>query len=154
MHIDLKGRRVIVTGASRGIGAAIAKGFAREGARLAICARNADAIGATATDAGLLGAQDVIASTIDVRETEQVRAWIDEIAQRWGGVDVLVNNAGIAWFGPNTQEIVGYDHGKRAVGRGLGAWQMRPLFIYATAAVLAFGILGIQQHSEFIYFRF
>jgi alginate O-acetyltransferase complex protein AlgI len=62
--------------------------------------------------------------------------------------------AGIAWFGPNTQEIMGYDHGKRAVGRGLGAWQMRPLFIYATAAVLAFGILGIQQHSEFIYFRF
>src|SRR5882757_5415086 len=61
--------------------------------------------------------------------------------------------AGIAWFGPNTQEIVGYDHGKRAVGRGLGAWQMRPLFIYATAAVLAFGILGIQKHSEFIYFR-
>ena len=35
-----------------------------------------------------------------------------------------------------------------------GAWRMRPLFLYATAAVLAFGILGIQQHSEFIYFRF
>lgn len=62
--------------------------------------------------------------------------------------------AGIAWFGPNTQEIMGYDHSKRTVGQGLRAWQMRPLFIYATAAVLAFGILGIQQHSEFIYFRF
>ena len=34
------------------------------------------------------------------------------------------------------------------------AWRLRPLFLYATAAVLAFGILGIQQHSEFIYFRF
>jgi len=62
--------------------------------------------------------------------------------------------AAIAWFGPNTQEIMGYDHRKRTVGRELSAWQMRPLFIYATAAVLAFGILGIQQHSEFIYFRF
>lgn len=62
--------------------------------------------------------------------------------------------AGIAWFGPNTQEIMGYDHSKRTVGRELSAWQMRPLFIYVTAAVLAFGILGIQQHSEFIYFRF
>jgi alginate O-acetyltransferase complex protein AlgI len=62
--------------------------------------------------------------------------------------------AGIAWFGPNTQEIMGYDHSKRTVGQELSAWQMRPLFIYVTAAVLAFGILGIQQHSEFIYFRF
>jgi 3-oxoacyl-[acyl-carrier protein] reductase len=94
MHIDLKGKRVIVTGASRGIGAAVAKGFAREGARLAICARNADAIGATATDAELLGAQSVIASSIDVRDTDQVRGWIDEIARNWGGIDVLVNNAG------------------------------------------------------------
>jgi D-alanyl-lipoteichoic acid acyltransferase DltB (MBOAT superfamily) len=62
--------------------------------------------------------------------------------------------AAIAWFGPNTQEIMGYDHRNRTVGRGLRAWQMRPLFIYVSAAVLAFGILGIQQHSEFIYFRF
>jgi alginate O-acetyltransferase complex protein AlgI len=62
--------------------------------------------------------------------------------------------AAIAWFGPNTQEIMGYDHENRTVGEGLSAWKMRPLFIYATAVVLAFGILGIQQHSEFIYFRF
>ena len=62
--------------------------------------------------------------------------------------------AAIAWFSPNTQEIMGYDHRKRTVGQELSAWQMRPLFIYVTAAVLALGILGIQQHSEFIYFRF
>jgi alginate O-acetyltransferase complex protein AlgI len=62
--------------------------------------------------------------------------------------------AGIAWFAPNTQTIMGYDHKNRAVGEALGGWRMRPLFLYATAAVLAFGILGIQQHSEFIYFRF
>ena len=94
MHIDLSGKRVIVTGASRGIGAAIAKGFAREGARLAICARNADAIDAIGKEAGILGAQNVIASSIDVRDTEQVRTWIEHIVKTWGGVDVLVNNAG------------------------------------------------------------
>jgi D-alanyl-lipoteichoic acid acyltransferase DltB (MBOAT superfamily) len=60
----------------------------------------------------------------------------------------------IAWFGPNTQTIMGYDHASRKVGQGLDAWRLRPIFVYATAAVLAFGILGIQQHSEFIYFRF
>jgi alginate O-acetyltransferase complex protein AlgI len=62
--------------------------------------------------------------------------------------------AGIAWFAPNTQEIMGYDHENRIVGEKLRGVRMRPLFLYATAAVLAFGILGIQQHSEFIYFRF
>jgi len=60
----------------------------------------------------------------------------------------------LAWFAPNTQEIMGYDHENRSVGENLRAQRMRPLFLYATAAVLAFGILGIQQHSEFIYFRF
>ena len=62
--------------------------------------------------------------------------------------------AALTWFAPNTQEIMGYNHKNRAVGEGLRAQRMRPLFLYATAAVLAFGILGIQQHSEFIYFRF
>ncbi len=62
--------------------------------------------------------------------------------------------AALAWFAPNTQEIMGYDHAKRTVGEGMAAWRLRPWLLYATAAVLAFGILGIQQHSEFIYFRF
>ena len=62
--------------------------------------------------------------------------------------------AALAWFAPNTQQIMGYDHENRKVGEKLAAWKMRPLLIYASAAVLAFGILGIQQHSEFIYFRF
>jgi alginate O-acetyltransferase complex protein AlgI len=62
--------------------------------------------------------------------------------------------AALAWLAPNTQTIMGYDHEARKVGEGLAHWRLRPLFLYATAAVLAFGILGIQQHSEFIYFRF
>ena len=49
---------------------------------------------------------------------------------------------------------MGYDHANRTVGGTLDRSRLRPLFLYATAAVLAFGILGIQQHSEFIYFRF
>jgi alginate O-acetyltransferase complex protein AlgI len=62
--------------------------------------------------------------------------------------------AAIAWFAPNTQQIIGYDHANRTVGEGLAAWPRRAAFLYASAAVLAFGILGIRQHSEFIYFRF
>ncbi len=62
--------------------------------------------------------------------------------------------AALAWFAPNTQEIMGYDHENRRVGEKPPGVRARSLFLYATAAVLAFGILGIQQHSEFIYFRF
>jgi alginate O-acetyltransferase complex protein AlgI len=62
--------------------------------------------------------------------------------------------AAIAWYAPNTQELMGYDHRSRSVGTSFGAWQMRPLFVCGSAALLAFGILGIQQNSEFIYFRF
>jgi hypothetical protein len=60
----------------------------------------------------------------------------------------------VAWFAPNTQTIMGYDHANRRVGEGLIRFEERPGFVYAAAAVLAFGVLGIQQHSEFIYFRF
>jgi alginate O-acetyltransferase complex protein AlgI len=62
--------------------------------------------------------------------------------------------AGIAWLAPNTQTIMGYDHSNRTVGEALVAGRMRPAFLYASAAVLACGILGIQHYSEFIYFRF
>jgi alginate O-acetyltransferase complex protein AlgI len=62
--------------------------------------------------------------------------------------------AAIAWCAPNTQAIMGYDHANRTVGERLAGQPKRTAFIYASAAVLAFGILGIQQHSEFIYFRF
>ena len=62
--------------------------------------------------------------------------------------------AALAWLAPNTQTIMGYDHKARTVGEGLGAWSARPVFLYASGAALALGILGIQQYSEFIYFRF
>jgi alginate O-acetyltransferase complex protein AlgI len=62
--------------------------------------------------------------------------------------------AAIVWLSPNTQQIMGYDHESRTVGEHLRAMRIRPWFLYASAVVLAFGILGIQQHSEFIYFRF
>ena len=75
-----------------------------------------------------------------------------EIAQ---SVFIAESTPAIACVRPErAAQIMGYDHASRKVGEGLRAWQMRPIFIYATAVVLAFGILGIQQHSEFIYFRF
>src|SRR4051794_7762064 len=62
--------------------------------------------------------------------------------------------AAIAWFAPNTQRIMGYDHSNRVVGADPASWLRRPGFVYAAAATLAFGGLGISQPSQFIYFRF
>ena len=53
----------------------------------------------------------------------------------------VVAYAALAWFAPNTQEIMGYDHKNRTVGEKPGAWRLRPLLLYASAAVLAFGML-------------
>jgi len=66
---------------------------------------------------------------------------------------LLLFYAGITWFAPNTQTLMGYDHDNRKVG-GAATLLERPLFPYAMAVVLAAGVLSIQQHSEFIYFRF
>jgi len=65
----------------------------------------------------------------------------------------LLLYAGITWFAPNTQALMGYDHDNRRVG-GVATLLERGFFPYAVAAVLGFGVLSIQQHSEFIYFRF
>lgn len=94
MHIDLSNRRVIVTGASRGIGQAIARAFAAEGARVAICARTAADVEIAGEDLLQLGAQAVIARNVDVTDTVGVKAFVEEVAAAWGSVDVLVNNAG------------------------------------------------------------
>lgn len=93
MQFSLADKRVIITGASRGIGRAIAHAFAAEGARVAICARSSQAVAATGR-ALEAGAQDVIARAVDVTDSAGVQAFVAEVAERWGGVDVLVNNAG------------------------------------------------------------
>ncbi|NHN38287.1 SDR family oxidoreductase [Pseudomaricurvus alcaniphilus] len=93
MLIDLSDKRVIVTGASRGIGKAIAMAFAAEGARVAVCARSEDAINAAGAEMAEQAAA-VIVRAVDVTDSEGVKAFVNEVAEAWGGVDVLVNNAG------------------------------------------------------------
>lgn len=93
MLIDLTSKRVIVTGGSRGIGRAIATAFAQEGARVAICARSHAALDAVAAELQQF-TDAVIARVVDVTDTPAVNAFVDEVVEAWGGVDVLVNNAG------------------------------------------------------------
>ncbi|HVX42403.1 MAG TPA: glucose 1-dehydrogenase [Mycobacteriales bacterium] len=85
----------LVTGGSRGIGRALAQALAEAGARVAVTARTAAAAEATATqlrDAGF----DSAGFALEVTDPEQVRAVVDAVVERFGGLDVLVNNAGIS----------------------------------------------------------
>src|SRR4051812_25296655 len=92
MDLQLSGKRVVVTGGTSGIGAAIAREFASEGARVAITGLKADA--AVNRQVETLG-EGAFALTADVAKADEVARMFAEIDQRWGGLDVLVNNAGI-----------------------------------------------------------
>lgn len=103
-------RTALVTGSSRGIGAAIAQALAREGYRVAVHYASSDAA-ATEVHASLAGEGHVIVQA-DLGDPDQVRAMVDEAAQLLGSIDVLVNNAGVFFAHPVDE--VSYDEWQEA----------------------------------------
>jgi len=97
--LDLRGAVVFVTGGSRGLGLLLAREFGRRGARVAICARDAAALGAARDDLAARGI-DVVALACDVGDRAQVEAAVGEVERRLGAVEVLVNSAGVIEVGP------------------------------------------------------
>jgi len=90
----LAGRRALVTGASRGIGAAIARRFAERGADLVLAARTVGAIEALAEDLGKLGVR-AVAIQADMTDRDSLAALMARVAEQASGLDILVNNAGV-----------------------------------------------------------
>ncbi len=97
--IELKGRVVLVTGASTGLGLLVARHAAKEGARLVLAARGEADLKAAEAELKGLGAQ-VLAVPTDVADEGQVRNLVARAIERFGRVDILVNNAGIMRVGP------------------------------------------------------
>lgn len=95
-HLDLNGKRVIVTGAAAGLGLAMAKRLAASGAHIALWDRDETALQAAAKEIGGSAAT----FTVNVSNPETISATVEQTLSRLGGIDVLVNNAGIS--GPNT----------------------------------------------------
>jgi 3-oxoacyl-[acyl-carrier protein] reductase len=91
MKLGLEGRRVLVTGGSKGLGEAIARELVEEGARVAICSRSEEEVRAAGEAIGATHAQ-----VADVTDPEQVRDFVARSAEALGGIDALVNNAGRA----------------------------------------------------------
>jgi len=94
----VRGRSVVVTGAAGGIGAVLARRFAEEGARVALLDRDEAGARARAAELEAAGA-DALALGCDVTAEEDCRAALAAVSERFGGVDVLVNNAGITHLG-------------------------------------------------------
>jgi 3-oxoacyl-[acyl-carrier protein] reductase len=99
MELGLKDKIVIVTGGNDGLGRACVERFARSGARLAICARRKELLERVADQVRRETGADVLAMPTDVTRPEQVEAFVAATLARWGGVDVLVNNAGTSSAG-------------------------------------------------------
>jgi 3-oxoacyl-[acyl-carrier protein] reductase len=91
MDLDLTGKKVLITGATKGIGRAIAETFVAEGAHIAICARNAELVQKTVNELKEKGAT-VYGASVDVSDTAALKSWIDESAATLGGIDVYVSN--------------------------------------------------------------
>jgi 3-hydroxy acid dehydrogenase / malonic semialdehyde reductase len=94
--MDLKGKIVLITGASSGIGAATALAFAAEGAKLLLAARRAGKMAEVASAALARGAEAVHSVHLDVRSRIAVQRVIDELPEEWAEISVLVNNAGLS----------------------------------------------------------
>jgi NAD(P)-dependent dehydrogenase (short-subunit alcohol dehydrogenase family) len=93
MDLKLNGKRAIVTGASRGIGNAIALALAEEDVDVVIGARGAEALNATADELRAVTGRRIIAASVDTGDDDAVKRFIDVAVRELGGVDILVNNA-------------------------------------------------------------
>src|SRR5437879_645385 len=108
MKRDLKDKRILITGASGGIGGCIAQQLAGLGARVALAARSESKLNDFAAQLAEKNG-DALALPGDVTSDADQQRWLDTIVQRWGGLDVLINNAGVAsWahFADSTEEIL------------------------------------------------
>jgi 3-oxoacyl-[acyl-carrier protein] reductase len=96
---SIRGRKALVTGAASGIGRALALALAREGADLFLVDRDEARLHATAREAQVLSVR-VLTRTCDLTRPQEISECVDAVLSAWGALNILVNNAGIAYYGP------------------------------------------------------
>src|SRR5262249_36631615 len=96
----------LITGGSRGLGLALAREFAREGARIVICGREADTLERAQKELAIQHSQ-TLAIPCDVTDRQQVSQLVQTVYKQWQRIDVVVNNAGTITVGP--MEVMTYD---------------------------------------------
>ncbi|MNJ90827.1 3-oxoacyl-[acyl-carrier-protein] reductase FabG [compost metagenome] len=96
--ISLKGKTAIITGGGRGLGKAVALKLANEGVHIGIIGRNEEKLQLTVEELKKTGVQAAY-TVASVNQETEVKSAIDSLVKELGGVDILINNAGIGWFG-------------------------------------------------------
>ncbi len=96
MDLGLTGKVAMVTGASRGLGRAMAHALADEGMHVSICARTRDPLNEAVAALTKMGTGTAMGFAGDITQPANAQKWFDETAKKFGGIDVLVNNAGSA----------------------------------------------------------
>ena len=96
MGFELRGKCVLVTGASSGIGRECARAFAEGGCRLLLVARRSDRLDALAGDLEQRYGVETVTTSLDVRDRGAVEGWLAGVPERWREIDILVNNAGLS----------------------------------------------------------
>jgi len=92
MDLQLKGLKAIVTGGTKGIGLAIARTLAAEGAEVAICARDEASVKSTASALQELSGARASGTAVDVSDGAALKAWVGRVGSEWGGLDIVVAN--------------------------------------------------------------
>lgn len=101
--MEFEGKAAVVTGGTKGIGFAIAERLVESGAGVVICGRGRDDVQNAAERLLKIGKAEAV--SCDVRDPDHVRALIEHCAEVFGGVDIVVNNAGIGYFGKTVEEL-------------------------------------------------
>ena len=99
-YFDLSGRTAIVTGCSTGLGVQMAKALANQGANIVALARRQDKIEAVAKEIKEQFGVDTLAVKCDITDTEAVKAAVKQVLDRFGRIDILINNAGTGAIAP------------------------------------------------------
>ena len=145
MDLELKGKKALITGGSRGIGRAIADLLADEGVDLALCARNPESLEAATKELAAKGGQ-VFSKSVDASDGEALRSFVEESAKQLGGLDIVVWNPSsgpgadeAGWKRSFETDLMG---GVRSVEAALPALENSDaasvLFVGTTAAVETF----------------
>jgi len=155
MEIDLKGRRAVITGGTRGIGRAIAETLAKAGADLALCARNADQV-REATQALARTGVRAIGEAVDIADGDALRAWVAQAGARLQGIDILVCNPSAFGIGNREEDWhQGFEIDLMGTVRAVeaaGPFLEQAAANRGDAAIVVLGsVLGTEADSESAY---
>lgn len=152
MDLGLKGKKVVITGGSKGIGRAIANLMVSEGADVAICARNAEEVEGAVSEMSKSG--KAIGSAVDVADKAALQGWVTSAAEELGGIDILVPNVSAGggqmdengWRANLEVDILGTTNAIEAAMPSLQASGAGSIVVIATTAAVE-DFLGPQTYN-------